>query len=67
MSCEHSTGVQQQPKTPDFNQVFYLSMAPESGWFIRRARQSVKENALMMGALFFQAVYMPGMTLNDAI
>ncbi|ELW1647269.1 hypothetical protein KI694_01280 [Enterobacter oligotrophicus] len=37
-------------------QVFYLSMAPKKGWFIRREHQDTKENILMTENLFFQAV-----------
>lgn len=37
-------------------QVFYLSMAPDTGWFIRRERQSVKENVIMTEERFFEAV-----------
>ncbi len=37
-------------------QIFYLSMAPESGWFIRREHQGVKENVIMTEDLFFQAI-----------
>lgn len=37
-------------------QIFYLSMAPESGWFIRREQQGVKENVIMTEDLFFQAI-----------
>lgn len=55
--CETETGrVVMQATAPGFSQVFYLSMAPETGWFIRRDRQSVKENAIMTEDLFFQAV-----------
>lgn len=37
-------------------QVFYLSMAPESGWFIRSEHQGAKENVIMTEEHFFQAV-----------
>lgn len=37
-------------------QIFYLSMAPETGWFIRREHQSTKERVAMTEDLFFQAV-----------
>lgn len=37
-------------------QVFYLSMAPDTGWFIRREHQSVKENVIMTEERFFEAV-----------
>ena len=37
-------------------QLFYLSMAPETGWFIRREHQGVKENVMMTEERFFQAV-----------
>lgn len=37
-------------------QVFYLSMAPDVGWFIRREHQSAKENVLMTEERFFQAI-----------
>lgn len=41
---------------PDIRQVFYLSMAPETGWFIRRQYQSARDNVIMTEALFFEAV-----------
>lgn len=41
---------------PGITQLFYLSMAPETGWFIRREHQSEKENAIMTEELFFHAV-----------
>nr|WP_269468322.1 hypothetical protein [Leclercia tamurae] len=41
---------------PGIRQVFYLSMAPESGWFIRRQYQSAKDNAIMTEELFFEVV-----------
>lgn len=41
---------------PGTRQVFYLSMAPETGWFIRREHQDVKDNAMMTEERFFQAV-----------
>lgn len=41
---------------PGFRQVFNLSMAPETGWFIRRQYQSAKENVIMTEELFFEAV-----------
>jgi len=37
-------------------QVFYLSMAPEAGWFIRREHQSIKENVIMTEERFFDAI-----------
>ncbi|URN97474.1 hypothetical protein NB069_12275 [Leclercia adecarboxylata] len=37
-------------------QVFCLSMAPETGWFIRREHQSLKDNVIMTEERFFQAV-----------
>ncbi|CCJ85027.1 hypothetical protein BN133_1404 [Cronobacter dublinensis 582] len=36
--------------------MFYLSMAPEEGWLIRREHQSVKENVIMTEEHFFRAV-----------
>lgn len=41
---------------PGISQMFYLSMAPETGWFLRREHQSAKENELMTEELFFRAV-----------
>lgn len=41
---------------PGITQLFYLSMAPETGWFIRREHQSEKENVIMTEELFFHAV-----------
>ncbi|WP_347113187.1 hypothetical protein AAHB66_12800 [Leclercia sp. S52] len=41
---------------PGIRQVFNLSMAPESGWFIRRQYQSAKENVIMTEERFFDAV-----------
>ncbi|EPF6107777.1 hypothetical protein R2970_000205 [Enterobacter cloacae] len=41
---------------PGIRQVFYLSMAPEEGWFIRREYQGVKENTFMTEEHFFRAV-----------
>ena len=37
-------------------QVFYLSMAPDTGWFIRREHQSLKDNVIMTEEHFFAAV-----------
>lgn len=36
--------------------IYHLSMAPETGWYIRRGHQSVKENVLMTEDYFFQSV-----------
>jgi len=41
---------------PGIHQVFYLSMAPEAGWFIRGEHQSPKDNAIMTEERFFRAV-----------
>ncbi len=41
---------------PGARQVFHLSMAPETGWFIRREHQDVKDNAMMTEERFFRAV-----------
>jgi len=41
---------------PGFSQVFHLSMAPETGWFIRRQYQSAKDNVIMTEERFFEAV-----------
>lgn len=41
---------------PGIRQVFYLSMAPEAGWFIRREYQSAKDNVIMTEERFFDAV-----------
>jgi len=41
---------------PGIHQVFYLSMAPEAGWFIRGEHQSAKDNAIMTEDRFFRAV-----------
>lgn len=41
---------------PGISQAFYLSMAPEEGWFIRREHQGAKENAVMTEDHFFRAV-----------
>lgn len=41
---------------PAIRQMFYLSMAPETGWFIRGEYQSAKENAIMTEERFFDAV-----------
>ncbi|WP_285128899.1 hypothetical protein [Leclercia adecarboxylata] len=41
---------------PGIRQVFYLSMAPEAGWFIRRQYQSARDNVIMTEELFFEAV-----------
>ncbi|MHA0872134.1 hypothetical protein [Enterobacter pasteurii] len=41
---------------PGISQVFYLSMAPEEGWFIRREHQELSENAVMTEEHFFQTV-----------
>lgn len=41
---------------PGVSQMFYLSMAPGSGWFLRREHQNAKENVLMTEDLFFRAV-----------
>ena len=41
---------------PGTRQVFHLSMAPETGWFIRREQQDVKDNVMMTEDLFFQTV-----------
>jgi len=41
---------------PGIRQVFYLSMAPETGWFIRHPHQSAKENLNMTEERFFDAV-----------
>lgn len=41
---------------PGIRQVFYLSMAPGTGWFIRRDYQNAKENAIMTEDRFFDAV-----------
>lgn len=38
------------------SQLFYLSMAPETGWFIRREYQSVQERVAMTEDLFFLAI-----------
>ena len=43
-------------EAPGFRQVFYLSMAPETGWLIRREYQSAKDNVLMTEERFFEAV-----------
>ena len=43
-------------EAPGFREVFYLSMAPEAGWFIRREFQSIKERALLTEERFFVAV-----------
>lgn len=37
-------------------QVFYLSMAPDTGWFIRHEHQSAKDNVIMNEERFFEAV-----------
>lgn len=36
--------------------IFHLSMAPDTGWYIRRGHQSAKENILMNEDCFFQAI-----------
>ncbi|MHA0913074.1 hypothetical protein ACR9HB_22885, partial [Enterobacter hormaechei subsp. steigerwaltii] len=36
--------------------IFHLSMAPETGWYIRRGHQSPKENILMTEDRFFQTI-----------
>ncbi|CAM6985351.1 hypothetical protein ENINMM108B2_17050 [Enterobacter intestinihominis] len=36
--------------------IFHLSMAPDTGWYIRRGHQSAKENILMTEDCFFQAI-----------
>lgn len=41
---------------PGISQLFYLSMAPETGWFIRREHQSAKEKVIMTEERFFEAV-----------
>lgn len=41
---------------PGNSQAFYLSMAPEACWYIRREHQSANENVIMTENLFFQAV-----------
>jgi len=41
---------------PGIRQVFYLSMAPEAGWFIRRQYQSARDKVIMTEELFFEAV-----------
>lgn len=41
---------------PGIRQTFYLSMAPEAGWFIRRQYQSARDNVIMTEELFFEAV-----------
>ncbi|UAY64420.1 hypothetical protein K9O83_12220 [Enterobacter bugandensis] len=41
---------------PGISQAFYLSMAAEEEWFIRREHQSAKENAVMTEDHFFRAV-----------
>ena len=41
---------------PGISQVFHLSMAAETGWFIRREHQGVKDNVMMTEERFFQAV-----------
>jgi len=41
---------------PGVSQVFHLSMAPETGWFIRREYQNAKDNVIMTEERFFEAV-----------
>jgi len=41
---------------PGIRQTFYLSMAPETGWFIRRQYQSAKDNVIMTEERFFETV-----------
>lgn len=48
--------VRMRVEAPGFREVFYLSMAPEAGWFIRREFQSIKERALLTEERFFVAV-----------
>ncbi|MEE9952758.1 hypothetical protein IV511_04920 [Enterobacter quasihormaechei] len=36
--------------------IYHLSLAPETGWYIRREHQSAKENVLMTEDYFFHAV-----------
>lgn len=36
--------------------IFHLSMAPDTGWYIRRGHQSAKENILMNEDCFFQTI-----------
>ncbi|MBA7852536.1 hypothetical protein HV357_18745 [Enterobacter cloacae] len=48
--------VRMRVEAPGFREVFYLSMAPEAGWFIRREFQNIKERALLTEERFFVAV-----------
>ncbi|RTQ00886.1 hypothetical protein EKN38_14005 [Enterobacter sp. WCHEn045836] len=48
--------VRMRLKAPAFREVFYLSMAPEAGWFIRREFQNIKERTLLTEERFFVAV-----------
>lgn len=41
---------------PGVAQVFYLSMAPESGWFIRSKHQGGQDNVLLTEEVFFRAI-----------
>ncbi|QLR43355.1 hypothetical protein HV346_11975 [Enterobacter sp. RHBSTW-00994] len=43
-------------EAPGIRQVFDLSMAPETCWFIRGEHQSAKERAVMTEAIFFRAI-----------
>ena len=43
-------------ETPESRQAYHLSMAPETGWFIRREHQDAKANVLMTEDRFFQAL-----------
>ena len=55
--CRGTEGcVTMRINVPGVAQVFYLSMAPESGWFIRSEHQGAKENVIMTEERFFQAV-----------
>ena len=43
-------------EAPGIRQVFNLSMAPETGWYIRGEHQSASENVIMTEEGFFRAV-----------
>jgi len=43
-------------ETPESRQAYHLSMAPDTGWFIRREHQDAKANVVMTEDRFFQAL-----------
>ncbi|HCM9274275.1 TPA: hypothetical protein N5L20_003094 [Enterobacter kobei] len=43
-------------EAPGIHQVFHLSMAAETGWFIRRENQDIQKRVMLTEDIFFRAI-----------